>query len=172
MTNAIRHYRSTTGYVVTRFIVQMGGTALAIAAVAVWIACMIFAPPLWPQELPRGPFLGGPQYNPYGTPTDKSKWAGSPLKPWFDGLQSKKGLCCSSADGRTVDDPDWGTMPVAGANGKSEIRFWVVVDGQKLVVPPDAVVTEPNKFGAAVVWPFLDGEGKTQIRCFIAGAQG
>ena len=35
------------------------------------------------------------------------RYAGSPLKPWFDQLASGKGLCCSMADGETVSDPDW-----------------------------------------------------------------
>ena len=33
-----------------------------------------------------------------------------------------------------------------------------------------AVVTEPNRFGPAVVWPYMDAEGATQIRCFLPGA--
>ena len=94
------------------------------------------------------------------------------LHNWFDGLKSGKGLCCSFADGVTVRDPDWGTEAMAGADGKQTIVYWVVIDGQKYDVPPEAVVTEPNKFGAAVVWPYQDYTGKTKIRCFIAGAQG
>ena len=38
--------------------------------------------------------------------------------------------------------------------------------------PPDALVTVSNKFGLAVVWPYKDYEGRTQIRCFIPGAGG
>ena len=30
-----------------------------------------------------------------------------PLKAWFHGLRSDKGLCCSDADGFAVSDPDW-----------------------------------------------------------------
>jgi hypothetical protein len=33
-----------------------------------------------------------------------------------------------------------------------------------------AVVTEPNRFGPAVVWPYNDRYGNTQIRCFMPGA--
>jgi hypothetical protein len=32
------------------------------------------------------------------------------------------------------------------------------------------VVTEPNRFGPAVVWPYQDVDGTTQIRCFLPGA--
>jgi hypothetical protein len=34
----------------------------------------------------------------------------------------------------------------------------------------DAVVTEANKFGPAVVWPYMGTDGQTQIRCFLSGA--
>jgi hypothetical protein len=33
--------------------------------------------------------------------------AASPLKPWFDGLRSGKGPCCSDADGYALSDVDW-----------------------------------------------------------------
>jgi len=42
--------------------------------------------------------------------------------------------------------------------------------GQWFVVPDEAVVTEPNRFGPAVVWPYNDRYGNTQIRCFMPGA--
>src|SRR6202012_1806058 len=38
---------------------------------------------------------------------DDGRYANSPLKPWFDGLRSSRGLCCSDADGFAVSDPDW-----------------------------------------------------------------
>lgn len=89
-------------------------------------------------------------------------YAQSPLHDWFDSLASGKGLCCSFADGMTVKDVDWDSK-----DGKYRVRL----DGQWLDVPDDALVTVPNKFGAAVVWPYKDG-GETKIRCFIAGAMG
>lgn len=103
---------------------------------------------------------------------DDGRFAASPLKSWFDKLASGKGLCCSISDGRTVDDPDWGTESVAAADGKATIVYWVVVDWQRLVVPPDALVTEPNRFGRAVVWPIVNSEGHMTVRCFLPGAQG
>jgi len=36
---------------------------------------------------------------------DDGRYANSPLKPWFDGLRSNKGLCCSDADGFALSDP-------------------------------------------------------------------
>jgi hypothetical protein len=87
--------------------------------------------------------------------------AASPLHAWFESLASGHGLCCSFADGRTVESPDWGTTAK---------HYWVIVDGEKLVVPDDALVRVPNRYGRAVVWPYKDDRGQTQIRCFMPGA--
>lgn len=89
--------------------------------------------------------------------------AGAPDKQWWDQLASGKGLCCSFADGVSIKDVDWDTR---GPNNAYRVRL----HGQWIVVPPEAVVTEPNKFGRAVVWPYQDANGQTQIRCFIPGA--
>jgi AraC-like DNA-binding protein len=51
----------------------------------------------------------------------------------------------------------------------SKHRRWCA---QWFVVPDSAVVTEPNRFGPAVVWPFMDAMGVTQIRCFLPGNAG
>jgi hypothetical protein len=91
------------------------------------------------------------------------KYATSPLKEWFESLASRRGPCCSVADGQTVEDVDWDTK-----DGKYRVRL----DGQWIEVPPDALVTVANKFGLAVVWPYKDYESRTQIRCFIPGAGG
>jgi hypothetical protein len=91
------------------------------------------------------------------------KYSNSPLKQWFESLASRRGPCCSVADGQSVEDVDWDTK-----DGKYRVRL----DGQWIEVPPDALVTVSNKFGLAVVWPYKDYEGKTQIRCFIPGAGG
>jgi hypothetical protein len=92
---------------------------------------------------------------------DDGRFANSPLKPWFDRLASGKGLCCSFADGFSVQDVDWDTQ-----EGHYRVRIY----GQWFVVPDAAVVTEPNRFGPAVVWPYNDRYGNTQIRCFMPGA--
>jgi hypothetical protein len=85
----------------------------------------------------------------------------SPLKPWFDALKSGKGLCCSFADGFSVEDVDWDAQ-----DGHYRVRL----NDKWLPVPDDAVVTEPNRYGRAVVWPYQDATGATQIRCFMPGA--
>jgi hypothetical protein len=38
---------------------------------------------------------------------DDGRYANSPLKFWFDRLASGNGLCCSFADGFSVDNVDW-----------------------------------------------------------------
>lgn len=91
---------------------------------------------------------------------DDGRYAGTPLKSWFDALSSGKGLCCSFADGVTIKDVDWDTD-----GGSYRVRL----DGLWIAVPDNAVVTVPNKFGAAVVWPYKDGDGAMQIRCFLPG---
>lgn len=92
---------------------------------------------------------------------DDGRYAGSPLKLWFDQLASGKGLCCSFADGVSVQDVDWQTQ---------DGRYRVRLRGEWVEVPDAALVTEPNRFGPAVVWPYQDLNGATQIRCFMPGA--
>jgi hypothetical protein len=92
---------------------------------------------------------------------DDGRFADSPLKPWFDRLASRKGLCCSFADGFSVQDVDWDTQ-----DEHCRVRIY----GQWVVVPDAAIVTEPNRFGPAVVWPYRDIDGTTQICCFMPGA--
>jgi len=96
---------------------------------------------------------------------DSGQYAGvdPALHAWFDKLASGKGLCCSFADGVAVEDVDWDT---GGAGGRYRVRL----DGRWIEVPDAALVTEPNKFGRAVVWPYQDSSGSTQIRCFLPGA--
>jgi hypothetical protein len=96
-------------------------------------------------------------------PKDDGRFANSTLKTWFDSLASEKGLCCSFADGVSIEDVDWDN---SGPNNGYRVRL----NGQWMNVPPEAVIKQPNKFGAAVVWPYQDANGVTQIRCFIPGA--
>jgi hypothetical protein len=92
---------------------------------------------------------------------DDGRYADEPLHAWFDSLASNKGLCCSFADGVSVSDPDWDTD-----GGQYRVRL----NGEWIVVPNDALVAGPNRFGQAVVWPYVDPDGVTKIRCFIPGA--
>lgn len=95
-------------------------------------------------------------------PVTTGRFGASPLKQWFDRLASGKGLCCSFADGVSVEDVDWDT----GTDGR---HYRVRLNGQWIDVPDAALVSEPNKFGPAVVWPYQDVMGQTQIRCFLPG---
>jgi hypothetical protein len=94
---------------------------------------------------------------------DDGQYANHPLKKWFDQLASGKGLCCSFADGKSIEDVDWDT----GADGQ---HYRVRLNGVWVDVPDAALVTEANKFGPAVVWPYQDENGVTQIRCFMPGS--
>src|SRR3979411_3502272 len=89
------------------------------------------------------------------TARDDGRYAGSPLKPWFDTLKSSKGLCCSDADGFAVSDPDWESK-----DGHYRVRL----EGEGGMVPDDAVIPEPNRAGRTMVWP---GKGPLgiSIRC-------
>lgn len=91
---------------------------------------------------------------------DDGRYAGSPLKEWFDSLRSGKGPCCSDADGSAVSDVDWRSN-----NGHYVVR----IEGEWVDVPDDAVITEPNRVGRTMVWP-LRGYGGLTIRCFLPGS--
>ncbi len=94
---------------------------------------------------------------------DDGRYANSPLKPWFDSLKSGNGLCCSVADGVTIEDVDWDT-------GGDDGNFRVRIEGKWWPVPDNAVIKVPNRFGPAVVWPLYYDSHVYAIRCFIPGA--
>jgi hypothetical protein len=86
------------------------------------------------------------------------------IRQWFNGLKGGDGHgipCCSYADGRSITDADWDT---------EGDHYRARVDGQWYDVPPEALVTGPNKVGTAVVWPWTDRGGVVHIRCFIPGS--
>jgi hypothetical protein len=97
------------------------------------------------------------------------KWAGDPLQPWFESLRNKAGLyCCSKADGHPLNDGEW------DMKGDS---YRVNIQGKWTIVPNDAVISGPNKFGKAIVWlrdqERLLYEGATTsspVICFIPGS--
>ena len=102
---------------------------------------------------------------------DDGRYANNPLHAWFDTLASGRGACCSNADGITIEDVDYDTNCA-----KPDCHYRVRLLGQWYDVDDDALVTVPNKFGRAVVWPvFQDDEngkhvGVTYVRCFMPGA--
>ena len=85
------------------------------------------------------------------------------LDTWMQGLTSKQGgQCCSNAEAKVVEDPDYEGDPKGG--------YRVRVDGQWLYVPEGRVIQGPNKYGPALVWPYKDLGGVMQIRCFLPGS--
>lgn len=93
------------------------------------------------------------------------RYAASPLKGWFEKLRSRKGPCCSDADGTALSDIDW---------EMKDGRYRVRIEGLWWAVPEDAVVTEPNRAGRTMVWPVYYRELNTglriDIRCFMPGS--
>lgn len=82
------------------------------------------------------------------------------LNAWFMGLHSGKGACCDGSDAMSIDDPDW-----QNDSGHYRVRL----EGEWVDVPDDAVITEPNKVGHALVWPYRRDGKLNQIRCFMPG---
>jgi hypothetical protein len=82
-------------------------------------------------------------------------------------LASGKGRCCSFADGFVVSDVDWESK---------DGRYRVRLEGRWIDVPDDAVITEPNRAGRTMVWPYTAARGtdplRTEIRCFMPGSMG
>jgi hypothetical protein len=91
---------------------------------------------------------------------DDGRYANDRLKHWFNNLTSGNGNCCSFADGLSISDVDWDTK---------DGHYRVLLHGEWITVPNSAVVTEPNRYGPAVVWPYMDSEGNIYIRCFLPG---
>lgn len=106
------------------------------------------------------------------------RFMASPLKPWFDSLQSGKGPCCSDADGWALADVDWESR-----GGRYRVRVpreqWLPSKSQPappagvemiwIDVDDDAVISEPNRDGRTMVWPIWSFGGLT-IRCFMPGS--
>ena len=101
------------------------------------------------------------------------------LNSWFDKLASGKGLCCSFADGKEITDVSWdqhceSTRSIDGKDSQHCVYrvFLSNIFGKNprwVDVPEDAVITEPNKYGPAMVWPYyMDDE--PEVRCFLPGA--
>ena len=92
---------------------------------------------------------------------DDGRYANDTLKHWFDNLTSSNGNCCSFADGLSIRDVDWDTK---------DGHYRVLLHGEWINVPNSAVVPGPNRYGPAVVWPYMDTDGNIYIRCFLPGS--
>lgn len=90
---------------------------------------------------------------------DDGRYADSPLKHWFESLQSEFGQCCTNADGYIVSGADWESY-----RGSYRVRL----NGEWVSVPDGAVITQPNRAGRTMVWTyFIDGHPR--VRCFMPG---
>ena len=92
---------------------------------------------------------------------DDGRYANSPLKSWFESLQSKGGgPCCADADGLSLSDVEWDTK---------DGHYRVQLQGEWIDVPDDTLIKEPNRAGRTMVWPYYLN-GHPVIRCFMPGA--
>jgi hypothetical protein len=91
---------------------------------------------------------------------DDGRYADSPLKSWFEGLESKFGQCCTDADGYIVSDVDW-----RSDRGQYRVR----IESEWVLVPDGAVITQPNLAGRTMVWKYYI-DGHPRVRCFIPGS--
>jgi hypothetical protein len=80
------------------------------------------------------------------------------IRAWFKSVKSHAGVpCCDIADGHRTD------------YDMRESRYWVPINGQWMMVPPEAVVDDSgNPTGDAVVW-YSESNGTVYIRCFVPG---
>jgi hypothetical protein len=91
---------------------------------------------------------------------DDGQYGSSPLKSWFESLQSEFGKCCTDADGYIVSDVDWES---------NRGRYRVRIDNEWVIVPDGAVITQPNLIGRTMVWRhYIDGHPR--VRCFMPGS--
>jgi hypothetical protein len=89
------------------------------------------------------------------------------IKNWVESLKDKNGRsCCETADGYPAEY-EWDVV------GKG---YKVRIEGKWHLVPPDAVLEEPNRLGYATVWYWwsweIDGSKAFHIRCFLPGSNG
>jgi hypothetical protein len=81
----------------------------------------------------------------------------SMFSDWLHDLKSKKGLCCSEADGNTLRDVDWSERermqcrptPIDEAAGDVDGHYCVRIEGVWWIVSDQALIEDPNKSGLA-----------------------
>lgn len=91
-----------------------------------------------------------------------------PIRDWIKSLKTPRSGspgCCDIADGNR--DILWDTE--GDGDGK---RYRVRVAGEWIAVPPDAVITEPNRVGYPIVWTRPGDRGLPVVVCFLPGAGG
>ena len=80
------------------------------------------------------------------------------VRAWFKSVIAKNGVpCCDMSDGHRTD------------YDMRESKYWVPINGEWMMVPPEAVVDDSgNPTGDAVVW-YSESNGTVYIRCFVPG---
>ncbi len=152
------------------------------------LALLLLALPAWARE-PHAfdsQHFSSPeaQRNYFNSLTNSNKNEAQPERP-------TGGLCCSFADGKRLEDPDWTAgIEVKGQkcvyaeddelNHRIGSQYCVHVDGVWYQVPDSALVAQKNIIGVAEVWPVYHirirygiGTGRLlRIRCFMPGPRG
>ena len=93
---------------------------------------------------------------------DDGRYAQSPLKPWFNSLQSPETgmLCCSEADCKRTE------ATIVGDRYRAALP-----NGQWVDVPPQIVITNRgNPTGEPILCAMPYQDGTYQLRCFVPGA--
>ena len=102
------------------------------------------------------------------------------LNPWFSDLKNDGGgLCCSMEEGTVITAEEWRNTEVDKCEKTyavvpdSPAEFCVLWKGHWRQVYRYAVVSKPNRYGPALVWPVYEWNGDDDgvwFRCFIPGA--
>lgn len=91
---------------------------------------------------------------------DKTDHNSPEVSKWVTSLKNGSGVgCCATADGWKPEQIEWDT---------DKKGYRVMIEGHWIEVPPDTVITGPNKLGHAEVW-YYHIDGLPAIRCFLPG---
>ncbi len=116
------------------------------------ILTLLFLCSVQARELYPGQYANVPQ--------EIREWFTAQLVPGGPG----KGMsCCTTADGVDAEEDIRGDQYWTRFNTQMGRTDW-------MPVPHDAVLKEPNKRGAAVVWYYFEN-AVAKIRCFAPGAK-
>lgn len=84
------------------------------------------------------------------------------LDGWYHDLHAQNGAwCCEGKEATHLADTDWESK-----DGHYRVR----IDGNWIDVPDGAVITQPNRDGRTLVWPFYINGERAGVRCFLPGS--
>lgn len=91
---------------------------------------------------------------------DKTDHNSPEISAWVTSLKNGPGVaCCATADGWKPQEVQW---------DQSTKGYRVVIEGHWTDVPPETVITGPNRLGHAEVW-YYHVNGLPAVRCFLPG---